>query len=56
MFFFSPCWITGGVLSKNPLYINVGVAENCSLARNNVVSFSVVLRAGVKYTKIGFIN
>ena len=39
-----------------PFYANVGVAENWFLVRNDVVSFSVVLLAGVKCTKIGFIN
>ena len=37
-------------------YVNVGVAANWFLVRNDVVSFSVVLRVGVKYTQIGFIN
>ena len=35
-------------------YVNVGVAENCFVAKNNAVSFSVVLRAGVKYVKSWF--
>ena len=35
-----------------PFHVKVGVTKNGFLVRNNVVSFSVVLRAGGKLAKL----